>query len=51
MRAVTGAIGYGALLSSNVVPVFQFGAVLAVCTLAAGLLTLAIAPTAMLPPA
>ncbi len=48
--AVTGAIGYGALLSSNVVPVFQFGAVLAVCTLLAALLTTALAPIAMLPP-
>lgn len=48
--AVTGAIGYGALLSSNVVPVFQFGAVLAACTLVAALLTLALSPVAMLPP-
>lgn len=48
--ALTGAVGYGALLTSNVVPVFQFGAVLAVCTLVASLLTLAISPAAMLPP-
>lgn len=48
--AVTGAIGYAALLTSNVMPVFQFGAVLAVCTLIASLLTLAISPAAMLPP-
>jgi predicted RND superfamily exporter protein len=48
--AVTGAVGYGALLSSNVVPVFQFGTVLAVCTLVASLLTMALSPIAMLPP-
>ncbi len=48
--AVTGAIGYGALLTSRVVPVFQFGAVLAACTLVAALLTIALAPNAMLPP-
>ena len=48
--AITGAIGYGALVTSNVVPVRQFGAVLAVATLAAAVLTLAISPTAMLPP-
>jgi predicted RND superfamily exporter protein len=48
--ALTGAIGYGALLSSRVVPVFQFGAVLAACTMCAALVTLAISPIAMLPP-
>jgi predicted RND superfamily exporter protein len=48
--AATGAIGYGALLTSNVVPVRQFGAVLAVCTAVAAILTLAISPLAMLPP-
>ncbi len=48
--ALTGAVGYAALLSSNVVPVFQFGAVLAACTLTASLLTMAISPIAMLPP-
>jgi predicted RND superfamily exporter protein len=48
--ALTGAIGYGALLSSRVVPVFQFGAVLAGCTLCAALVTLGISPIAMLPP-
>jgi len=48
--ALTGAIGYAALLTSNVMPVFQFGAVLAACTLVASLLTLAISPIAMLPP-
>lgn len=48
--SLTGAIGYAALLTSNVTPIFQFGAVLAVCTLLASLLTLAISPVAMLPP-
>ncbi len=48
--ALTGAVGYAALLTSNVMPVFQFGAILAVCTLLASLLTLAISPAAMLPP-
>lgn len=48
--SITGAIGYAALLTSNVMPVFQFGAVLAVCTLLASLLTLVISPVAMLPP-
>ena len=48
--AVAGAVGYGALLSSRVVPVFQFGAVLAICTLAASVLTFALSPLAMLPP-
>ena len=47
--ALTGAVGYAALLTSNVMPVFQFGAVLAVCTLVASLLTLLISPAAMLP--
>jgi predicted RND superfamily exporter protein len=48
--ALTGAIGYGALLTSNVVPIRQFGAVLGICTLTAAVLTLVIAPAAMLPP-
>ena len=48
--AVAGAVGYGALLSSRVVPVFQFGAVLAACTMAASVLTFALSPIAMLPP-
>lgn len=48
--AVTGALGYAALTTSNVVPVRQFGAVLAVCTLIASLLTLAVSPVAMRPP-
>ena len=48
--AITGAIGYGALMTSNVVPVSQFGAILAACTLVAALLTMAISPMAMMPP-
>lgn len=48
--ALTGTIGYGALVTSNVVPIRQFGVVLAVCTLLAAILTLAISPVAMLPP-
>ena len=48
--ALTGAIGYGALMTSNVVPVSQFGAILAACTLVAALLTMAISPAAMMPP-
>ncbi len=48
--ALTGAIGYGALLTSRVVPIHQFGAILAACTLAAAVLTMAISPVAMLPP-
>ena len=48
--AVTGAIGYGALVISDVVPIRQFGAILGVCTLVASLLVMAISPIAMLPP-
>ncbi|MEA2633098.1 MAG: uncharacterized protein QOE66_3317 [Chloroflexota bacterium] len=48
--AVTGAIGYGALVTSDVVPIEQFGAILGACTLIAALLVLAISPVAMLPP-
>lgn len=48
--AATGALGYGVLLTSNLVPVRQFGAILGGCTLIAALLTLALAPIAMLPP-
>lgn len=48
--AVTGAIGYGVLLTSNLTPIRQFGAILGGCTLIAALLTMAIAPFAMLPP-
>ncbi|MGE3820437.1 MAG: RND family transporter [Isosphaeraceae bacterium] len=48
--AVTGAIGYGALVISDVVPIQQFGAILGTCTLIAALLVMAISPVAMLPP-
>ena len=48
--AVTGAIGYGVLVTSSVVPVKQFGLILGICTLVASLLTMALAPSAMLPP-
>lgn len=48
--AVTGAIGYGALFRSDVMPVKQFGAILGICTLVAAVMVLAISPVAMLPP-
>ncbi len=48
--AATGAIGYGALVTSNVVPIRQFGWIMGVCTLMASLLVMAISPAAMLPP-
>jgi predicted RND superfamily exporter protein len=48
--AVTGAIGYGALVTSDVVPIVQFGAILGTCTLVAALLVMALSPIAMLPP-
>lgn len=48
--ALAATIGYGALLTSNVVPIRQFGAVLAVATAAASLLTLGLSVSAMLPP-
>jgi predicted RND superfamily exporter protein len=48
--AVTGAIGYGALVISDVVPIEQFGTILGTCTLIAALLVMAISPIAMLPP-
>lgn len=48
--AATGMLGYGALLTSEVVPIRQFGTVLGVCTLLAALLTLLISPIPMLPP-
>ncbi len=48
--SVTGAVGYAALMTSNVVPVLQFGGILASCTLAASFLTFALSPIAMLPP-
>lgn len=48
--ALTGAIGYGALVSSSVEPVRQFGAILGSCTLIAAFWTTALSPFAMLPP-
>ena len=48
--AVTGAIGYGALVTSDVVPIRQFGAILGTCTLLAALLVMVLSPIAMLPP-
>jgi uncharacterized protein len=48
--AITGAIGYGALVTSDVMPVRQFGAILGSCTLAAAVLVMLLAPIAMLPP-
>jgi uncharacterized protein len=48
--AITGAIGYGALVTSAVMPVRQFGAILGTCTLGAAILVMLIAPIAMLPP-
>jgi predicted RND superfamily exporter protein len=48
--AITGAIGYGALVISDVMPVKQFGAILGTCTLVAAVLVVAISPVAMLPP-
>ena len=48
--AVTGAIGYGALVTSDVVPIQQFGGILASCTFAAAILVMLISPIAMLPP-
>ena len=47
--ALTATIGYGALLTSNVVPIRQFGAVLAVATSVAAIMTLALSPSAMMP--
>jgi predicted RND superfamily exporter protein len=48
--AITGAIGYGALVTSEVMPVRQFGTILALCTLGASVLVMLISPIAMLPP-
>ena len=48
--AVTGAIGYGALVTSNVVPIRQFGWIMGLCTLLASLLVMVISPAAMIPP-
>jgi predicted RND superfamily exporter protein len=48
--AITGAIGYGALVTSDVLPVRQFGAILGTCTLGAAILVMLLSPIAMLPP-
>jgi len=48
--AITGAIGYGALVTSDVMPIRQFGAILGTCTLGAAILVMLISPLAMLPP-
>jgi predicted RND superfamily exporter protein len=48
--AITGAIGYGALVTSTVMPVRQFGAILGACTFGAAILVMLISPIAMLPP-
>jgi uncharacterized protein len=48
--AITGAIGYGALVTSEVMPIRQFGAILGTCTFGAAILVMLISPIAMLPP-
>ncbi len=48
--AITGAIGYGALVTSAVMPVRQFGVILGTCTLVAAILVMLISPIAMMPP-
>ncbi len=48
--AITGAIGYGALLTSEVVPVQQFGGILGACTFGAAIVVMLLSPMAMLPP-
>ncbi|QEH34450.1 MMPL family protein [Aquisphaera giovannonii] len=48
--AITGAIGYGALVTSDVMPIQQFGAILGACTLCSAILVMALSPIAMLPP-
>jgi predicted RND superfamily exporter protein len=48
--AITGSIGYGALVTSDVVPIQQFGAILATCTFGAAIVVMFISPIAMLPP-
>ena len=47
---MTGAIGYGALVTSTVMPIRQFGAILGICTFLAAVLVMVISPIAMLPP-
>jgi predicted RND superfamily exporter protein len=48
--AITGAIGYGALVTSDLLPIQQFGAILGICTLCAAVLVMVLSPIAMLPP-
>jgi len=48
--AITGAIGYGALITSELLPIQQFGAILGTCTLCAALLVMVLSPIAMKPP-
>jgi predicted RND superfamily exporter protein len=48
--AITGAIGYAALVTSDVMPIRQFGAILSTCTFGAAMLVMVISPIAMLPP-
>jgi predicted RND superfamily exporter protein len=48
--AITGAIGYAALVTSDVMPIRQFGAILSTCTFGAAILVMVISPIAMLPP-
>ncbi len=48
--SITGAIGYGALATSNVAPIRQFGWIMGSCTLLASLLVMVISPAAMIPP-
>jgi predicted RND superfamily exporter protein len=48
--AMTGAIGYGALVTSELLPVQQFGTILGICTLCSALLVMVLSPIAMRPP-
>ncbi len=48
--AVTTALGYYALLTSNLVPIRQFGGILGSCTFLTALVVMATTPLAMLPP-
>ncbi|WZO98001.1 MMPL family transporter [Isosphaeraceae bacterium EP7] len=48
--AVTGAIGYGALLTSSVVPIQQFGWIMGACTFVSAMMVMALSPVAMMPP-
>ncbi len=48
--AITGAIGYGALVTSTVVPIQQFGWIMGICTLVSALVVMLLAPAAMMPP-